>query len=182
MKQDAEHDTHKRPRQGFPDFLRDTFLQNLGLQSVAKTKVSELVFFAQSELEKGQSKVHLRVLLLHRLMGLRETSDNDEVVNGVEGVSFLLSVVQQLFPSWRYGSAFVKEFSATSISLPLDTVEYALERVFSDKKYGGEIPEALINIIRGSAKEVNQSKKKKVVTKASRPNQVILFQNLRMDK
>jgi hypothetical protein len=115
-------------------------------------------------------------------MGLRETSDNDEVVNGVEGVSFLLSVVQQLFPSWRYGSAFVKEFSATSISLPLDTVEYALERVFSDKKYGGEIPEALINIIRGSAKEVNQSKKKKVVTKASRPNQVILFQNLRMDK
>jgi hypothetical protein len=44
-----EHDAQQKQRQGFPEFVRDSFTQQFGLQSVAKTKLVELVHFCQSE-------------------------------------------------------------------------------------------------------------------------------------
>ena len=173
MKHDSEHDAQKRPRQGFPEFTRDNFLQQMGLQSVAKSKLSDLIYFTQLEFEKGATKAHMRVRLLHRLLGLREHSEHDTIENSLEGVSFLLLLVQQLFPSGRYGAAFVKDFSVAMIELPLDTVEYALDLVFASKRYGGQIPENLLDVIRTSAAEAPKTKKKTVSQKSSRPKDMV---------
>jgi len=43
--------------------------------------------------------------------------------------------------------------SGTSQQLPLETVEFALERVFSSKKYGRDVPETLLLNIRELAND-----------------------------
>jgi len=171
MERDKENDAQGKVRQRFPEFVRDYFLQTCGLQSMAQKKVLELIHFAQQDSEKGEEVAHARIYLLHRLMGLRK-NESDDIDNSVEGVSFLLSMTQELFPSWRYGAAFVKEFSAPSIQLPLEAVEFALDRIFVNKRYGGEVPELLMHYIRESANDVEKNKKKQVITKAQRPKQM----------
>jgi len=171
MNRDADHDSQNKPRQGFAEFVRDSFLQQFGMASVAKSKLLELIHFAHLEYEKGPEQAHPRVLLLYRLMGLRESTDDTD--HGIEGLSFILHVVQELYPSWRYGAAFIKEFSGSSQTLPLETVEFALERVFASKKYGRAVPELLLLSIREAANDVNKTKKKQVNTKPSRPQKMI---------
>ena len=98
---DKEHDAQHKQRQGFPEFVRDSFVQQVGLQSVAKSKLAELVHFSHAEVEKGRASACGRVLLLHRFMGLQEKKENsgeesadDDIENSIEGVSFILHLVQ----------------------------------------------------------------------------------------
>ena len=173
MERDKESDAQQKQRQGFPEFVRDFFVQQSGLQSMAKKKLIDLLYFTMLENEKG-SNAHPRVQLFFRLVGLQEKGNtSEEVENSVECVSFLLLLVQEIFPSWRYGAAFIKEFGNIRHTLPLEPVEYALDRVFLSKKYGGKVPERLLTIIQQSADEVEKMQKKKVVTKASRPKQMM---------
>ena len=53
MNRDADHDSQNKPRQGFAEFVRDSFLQQFGMASVAKSKLLELIHFAHLEYEKG---------------------------------------------------------------------------------------------------------------------------------
>jgi hypothetical protein len=76
------------------------------------------IHFCLHQAEKGRAAASSRVLLLHRFLGLRhpqtdeeerrkKEEEEDEIENSVEGVSFLLLLVQELFPSWRYGGTCV---------------------------------------------------------------------------
>lgn len=56
MNRDADHDAQGKPRQAFPEFVRDSFLQQFGMASVAKGKLLELLHFAHLEFEKGPEK------------------------------------------------------------------------------------------------------------------------------
>ena len=56
MNRDADHDAQGKPRQAFPEFMRDSFLQQFGMASVAKGKLLELIHFAHLEFEKGPEK------------------------------------------------------------------------------------------------------------------------------
>ena len=53
MNRDADHDSQNKPRQGFAEFVRDSFLRQFGMASVAKSKLLELIHFAHLEYEKG---------------------------------------------------------------------------------------------------------------------------------
>ena len=56
MNRDADQDAQGKPRQAFPEFMRDSFLQQFGMASVAKGKLLELIHFAHLEFEKGPEK------------------------------------------------------------------------------------------------------------------------------
>ena len=94
--------------------MRDSFVQQFGLQSVAKSKLSELVHFCHAEAEKGRAAACSRVLLLHRFMGLREKKEradaqgaDDEIENSIEGVAFTLHLVQGVSLSFSLRSCMV---------------------------------------------------------------------------
>lgn len=53
MNRDADADEQHKARQAFPEFVRDSFLQQFGMASVAKSKLLELIHFAHLEYEKG---------------------------------------------------------------------------------------------------------------------------------
>ena len=59
--------------------------QQYGVNSVAKGKLLELILFAHLEFEKGADNAHPRILLLYRLMGLREGDSEEESEISIEG-------------------------------------------------------------------------------------------------
>lgn len=158
MDQDKQSDLHKRQRQTMQECVRDFFTQRYGLASVAKQKLAELIATVLAEASK-KTKPHTRIWLFHVLMGLAEQTSGQET--SIDECNFMLALIQELFPSWRYGSAFIKDFSQTQILLQLDVVEFTLERLFAAKKYGGVVPLVLLNKIRGAAFVANEPKKTK---------------------
>lgn len=77
----------------------------------------------------------------------------------IDEANFVLSLIQELFPSWRYGSAFVKDFGQVTIQLQTKVVEYGLERLFSHKKYGGQVPLALSQKIKDNSFPASDKKR-----------------------
>lgn len=134
---DKQSDMHRRARQSLPDYVRDFFTQQFGLPSVARSKLADLMEKLKKDVEG--KKCHPRIRLFHNLIGL-DTMDSHP---SQDQCTFVLSLIQELFPSWRYGQTFVRDFAQPEIKLPMAAVEFAVEKVLTQPKHGGVVPESL---------------------------------------